>query len=130
MSATEKNLALSVIANGADVSFLGKAKYRISSSIVHVRFCSQNARTLEKYKFNINPNTLSADYELWICGSAAMYYLIPVSIMQKIYNDPNAYEDRHHPRIKVVSVDTSIHTVTYATGGINTSLSQYFNTTM
>ncbi|MCC6207731.1 MAG: hypothetical protein IT488_06230 [Gammaproteobacteria bacterium] len=130
MSTAEKKSALSVIANGSDISFLGKAKYKIKGSIVHVRFCSQSSRAPEKYKFNINPNTLSADYELWVCGSAAVYYLMPVSVMQEIYNNPGTYEDRHHPGIKFVSVDTSTHIVTYASGGINTSLKQYFNATI
>jgi hypothetical protein len=127
MSAAEKKSALLAIANGSGVSSLGKAKYRIGSSVVHVRFCSQSPRAPEKYKFNINPNTLSADYELWVCGSAAVYYLMPVSVRQKIYNDPNTYEDRHHPGIKVVSVDTASHTVTYASGWVNASLRQYLS---
>lgn len=130
MSAAEKKSALLAIAKGSSVSSLGKAKYRVGSSVVHVRFCSQNARAPERYKFNINPNTLSADYELWVCGTAAVYYLMPVSIMQKIYNDPNTYEDKHHPGIKVVSVDTASHTVTYASGGVNTSLRQYLSAKM
>lgn len=127
MSASEKKSALSVIAYGSDISSLGKAKYKIDGSIVHVRFCSQSSRAPEKYKFNINPNTLSADYELWVCGSAAVYYLMPVSVMREIYNNPSTYEDRHHPGIKVVSVDTNTHIVTYASGGINTSLRRYLN---
>lgn len=128
MSADEKKTALSAIANGSSVSTLGKAKYRICGSVVHVRYCSQSSRAPEKYKFNINPNTLSADYELWVCGSAALYYLMPVSFIQKNCNDPNTYEDNHHPGIKVVSVNTTSHTVTYASGGINASLRKYFGT--
>ncbi len=127
MSAAEKKSALLAIANGSSVSSLGKAKYRVGGSVVHVRFCSQSPRAPEKYKFNINPNTLSADYELWVCGSAALYYLMPVSFMRGIYDDPNTYEDRHHPGIKVVSVDTASHTVTYASGGVGSSLRQYLS---
>lgn len=125
MSAAEKKSVLLAIGNGSSVLSLGKAKYRVGGSVVHVRFCSQSPRAPEKYKFNINPNTLSADYELWVCGSAALYYLMPVSFMRGIYDDPNTYEDRHHPGIKVVSVDTVSHTVTYASGGVGSSLRQY-----
>jgi hypothetical protein len=125
MSAAEKKSALLAIANGSSVLSLGKAKYRVGGSVVHVRFCSQSPSAPEKYKFNINPNTLSADYELWVCGSAALYYLMPVSFMRGIYDDPSTYEDRHHPGIKVVSVDTASHTVTYASGGVGSSLRQY-----
>ncbi len=125
MSTTEKKSALLTIANGSSVSPLGKSKYRVGSSVVHVRFCSQNPRAAEKFKFNINQNTLSADYELWVCGRSSLYYLMPESFIRRIYDDPNTYQDRHHPGIKVVSVDITSHTVTYASGGVNASLVQY-----
>jgi|SRR3989344_2448170 len=125
VSAAEKKSALLAISNGANISPLGKAKYRVGRSVVHVRFCSQSKEAVDKFKFNINPNTLSADFELWVCGSASLYYLMPVSFLQGIYNDPSTYEDRHHPGIKVVSVDALSHTVTYASGGVNASLGKY-----
>lgn len=58
------------------------------------------------YKFNINPNTLSADYELWICGSAGVWYLVPIDLIGRIYSDPAAYPDHRHPEIRVVSLNT------------------------
>lgn len=125
MSAAEKKSALLTVANESSVVSLGKAKYQVASSVVHIRFCSRNSRVAEKFKFNINSNTLSADYELWVCGSGSLYYLMPVSFVREIYDNPNTYEDRHHPGIKVVSVDTTSHTVTYASGGVNASLKQY-----
>lgn len=126
MTDTEKLSAISAVANGASISPAGKAKYRVGNSKIHVRFCSSSAAASDKYKFNINPNTLSADYELWVCGSAETYYLIPVSVIRDIYDNPNTYEDRHHPGIMVVSVDAASHTVTYAAGGVRLSLSSYF----
>lgn len=125
MSAAEKKSALLAVSNGASASSLGKAKYRVGSSVVHVRFCSKNPGAAAKYKFNINPNTLSADYELWVCGSASLYYLMPVSFLRGIYDDPSTYQDRHHTELKVVSVDAAYHTVTYASGGVNADLRQY-----
>ncbi|MGC9326733.1 MAG: hypothetical protein ACP5I1_03790, partial [Candidatus Hinthialibacter sp.] len=103
----------------------GKSKFRIGGSVVHVCFCSENGRGPEKYKFNINPNTLSADYELWVCGSAQIYYLMPVALMREIYDNPTTYVDRMHPEIRVVSVDTGAHFVTFASGGVGTSLKAY-----
>lgn len=75
-----------------------------------------------KFKFNINPNTLSADYELWVCGSVAIYYLMPVAFIRDIYEHPNSYIDHFYPQIRIVSVDANVHTVTYAAGGVNSSL--------
>jgi hypothetical protein len=126
LSASQKHAALKAIANGAPVVTAGKAKVRVGKSVVHVRFCSENARSPGKFKFNINPNTLSAEYELWICGSADTYYFMPVSFIRSIYDNPSTYEDRHHPGIKVVSVDAPSHSVQYATGGISASLKAYY----
>ena len=89
-----------------------------------------NIRAPEKYKFNINPNTLSADYELWVCGNASVYYLMPISLMQSIYQNSNTYVDRMHPEIRVVSVDIHTHMVAYASGGIKSCLKSYLGATL
>ena len=125
MSTIQKQAALKTLANGASIAPTGNAKFRVGNCIVHVRLCSRSARSPEKYKFNINHNTLSAEYELWICGSAQTYYLMPMSFLREIYDSPSTYEDRHHPGIKVVSVDTGMHSVQYARGGVSASLKPY-----
>ena len=127
MSNTEKTAALSAIANGVRPDNVGKSKFRIRVKLVHVRFCSEDAAGSTKFKFNINPNTLSADFELWVCGSAKTYYLMPVALMRSIYEDPNTYLDRAHPEIRVVSVDAGNNTVTYASGSTYKSLREYLN---
>ena len=130
MSTVEKTAALAKVAKGGTVAPAGNAKFRVGKSVIHVRFCSTNLNASGKYKFNINPNTLSADYELWVCGSAATYYLMPTSFMRQIYNNPSTYVDRMHPDIRVVSVDAQSHTVTYASGGIGSSLRGYLGATL
>ena len=130
MSDAEKNNVLIKVAKGAKIVQAGNAKVRMGNSVVHVRYCSSNVNAPGKFKFNINPNTLSADYELWICGSVTIYYLMPVSLMQDIYNNPNTYVDRRHPEIRVVSVDTFLHTVTYASGGVKNSIRDYLGNTL
>jgi len=130
MNNVEKNTALEKIARGATVKTEGNAKVRIGKSVVHVRYCSPNTKAPGKFKFNINPNTLSADYELWVCGSATIYYLMPISVMRGIYENPNAYVDRRHPDIRVVSVDTHSHTVTFASGGVSHSLRGFLGATL
>ena len=103
----------------------GRSKYRVGDIEVHARFCSTDAKGLPKFKFNMNPNTLSADYGLWICGRADSYYLIPVRIISTMYSHPDAYVDRHHQEIRVVSLDTLCHRATYAIGGTAVDISQY-----
>ena len=130
MSIAEKNEALTKIAKGETIAPAGNAKVRLGKSVVHVRYCSPNSNAPEKFKFNINPNTLSADYELWVCGSAAVYYLMPISLMQSIYDNPDTYVDRRHPEIRVVSVNTHLHTVTYASCGVKSSIKGYLCATL
>lgn len=130
MNKAEKKDALAKVAKGATITPAGRAKFRIGKLVVHIRYCSPNASAPEKFRFNVNPNTLSADYELWVCGNATIYYLIPISLMQGIYDNPNSYVDRMHPEIRVVSVDAHSHTVTYATGGVSSSLRGYLCATL
>ena len=63
-----KGMVLQRIAGNTAPAVVGTAKFRIGRWVVHTRYCSENVSAPEKYKFNINPNTLSADFELWICG--------------------------------------------------------------
>ena len=126
MSIREKRAALATIANGAEVVPAGTAKFRVGRNVVHVRFCSESSSAPDRFKFNINPNTLTADYELWVCGGATTYYFIPIAFIRRIYENPSTYEDRRHPGIKVVSVDAKTHTVTFATGGVTASLRPYY----
>ena len=103
----------------------GRATFRIGINVLHVRFKS-NA----PYSFNINPNTLTADFEVWICGNADTYYLIPTQIMRRIYDHPGTYTDYRHPEIRVVSVNVLNNTVTYATGGEKMDIATYLGGTL
>ena len=130
VSKVEKDAALNKIANYDTIASIGKSKFRIDKVVVHVRYCSTNEKAPEKYKFNINPNTLSADFELWVCGNSATYYLMPVAFMREIYENPSTYVDNTHPEIRVVSVDSGSHFVTYAAGGVGSSLKPYLGITL
>jgi hypothetical protein len=120
-------MALTQAFKGVRPFFIGRSKYKLNQKTVHVRFCTEEKGRSTKFKYNINPNSLSADFELWVCGSASTYYLMPVELMQAIYKDPDTYIDRAHPEIRVVSVDTSSHKVNYARGGKFRSVSPYLN---
>jgi len=121
----EKEKVLAQISGNRFCSPCGRAKYSIDGRIIHVRFCSTDKQGSSHYKFNINPNTLVADYELWICGSSTAYYLIPITIIKTIYHDPEAYIDNYHPEIRVVSVRTDTDRVTYASGGKSIDLTSH-----
>ena len=115
-----KRAALNKISAGKNWRPSGRATYSVNNKKVHVRYCSP-----PRYRFNINPNTLRADYELWICGSEEYYYLIPIKVIRGIYNDPMTYPDRHHPEIRVVSVDINSDKVIFGSGGKSLGLKKY-----
>jgi hypothetical protein len=121
-----KQNVLNIISKGSNYVSIGRSKYRINSNIVHVRYCSTSSSNKSLYKFNINPNTLNANYELWICGNLNYFYLIPTEIMTMICEDPNTYPDNHYPDIRVVSVDISKDKIIYGTGGKSLNISKYF----
>lgn len=125
-----KQIVLDCISVGGGWVSCGRAKYREGVHVLHVRFCSADRFGSPRYKFNINPNTLSADYEVWICGDANTYYLVPTQLMRRIYCDPGTYVDSRHPEIRIVSVNTGMNTVTYAAGGRTMDLTPYLCRTL
>ena len=101
---------LEAVAGSRLYSSQGQARYRVGSATVQVRYKS-SASHGASYPYNINPNTLRADYELWICGEADGWYLIPMETIRNIYDDPHAYVDARHPEIRVITVNVALHLV-------------------
>jgi len=60
-----------------------------------------------------------------ICGSSEIYYLIPISEIREIYQDPRAYPDRQHPEIRVIDVNVLTHRYTYGSG-LQKDMTAYF----
>ena len=125
MNEKSKEEVLFTIANGRGYQIArskGPSKWIIGGKfIVHLRFRSSPKADGWTYAYNINPNTLSADFEVWICGSSKIYYLIPMHVLEKIYNDPNTYVDYQHPEIRVIDINTTTHSALYGSGGDFTS---------
>ena len=108
-----KSQVLDYLAKGRNIHNLGKAMVRIDGHSVHVRYRSNPKSGMAVWSFNANPKTLTAEYELWICGSTERYYLIPIAEIKEIYEDRAAYVDRHHPEIRVLEVDHATHKCRY-----------------
>lgn len=120
-----KDIVLKNIAGVEGFTIKGKVIYLVGDRLLHVRYVSPRANM--RFPFNISRTTLKADYELWICGDEKTYYLIPIEIIRKMYDDPNAYRDKMHPNLIVVTCSTSDDRVTYAKGGKFITLDQYRN---
>lgn len=115
-----KEMVLRSLSRSQTFRWIGKAECRIDGATIHVRYCTRSA------KFNINPTTLAADYELWICGGEAHWYLLPKSVVRALHDHPRAYPDKRNPGYTVVSVNALCHRADYAAPGITLDLSPYF----
>ncbi len=125
-----KAVVLKQISIGRPISSIGKTKWRVRTNVVHVRFRSSAKSKGTIFPYNINPNTMTADYKVWICGNAQVYYLFPISVMSTIYADPDTYFDHWHPDIRVAEVDTYSHRLLYGRGGKSMDASAYFQKTL
>lgn len=125
-----KEQVIQKIANGrvwSEARGQGQSKYRIDEKVIHVRYRSSPKSDGVTYAYNINPNTLSSDYELWICGNASIYYFIPISIIHEIYNDPGGYVDHTHPNLRVSDINTTNHNTLHSRlENSSKNLSPYF----
>ena len=108
----------------------GQSKWSIAGKIVHMRFCSQPEADGVTFGYNINPNTLSSDYEVWICGRAEVYYLIPIAVVRTIYSDAGAYVDSWHPEMRVAHVHTRTHHATFSNRGSGLDFTAYFRASL
>ncbi len=112
------------------VSGHGRSKWRVEDKIVHVKFRTRAKAGGTIYSFNISPNSLEADYEVWICGTAASYYLIPTVEIEAIYHTLGTYVDSWHPDLCVVDINLSDHRVKYSSLAEHKDFSLYFNQTL
>ncbi len=126
MNDSEKKQLVAELAEGETPAYAGRAKLKVGAGIVHIRFCSTSLSNHEQYKFNINKNTLSADFELWICGSKKNWYLLPMDVIREMHQHPDAYEDYQHPGLTVVSVYSDSDEVMFARGGMRKNIREYY----
>lgn len=107
----------------------GQVKWLIGNKIVHVKYRKLVSRGVN-YAYNIGSNTLASDFEVWICGSADYYYLIPIRVIEAIYNHPCAYVDSHHPKLRVPYINVDNDQCRYAPDEQTIDFSSYFCATM
>lgn len=120
-----KRAVLAQVAPGVTWRFSGQTSYVSAVGVVHARYKSRGP-----FSFNINPATLRADHELWICGTPEWYYLLPIDVVSSIYLHRDGYVDRRHPKIRVVSINTTNHRATYSSGGQSMDLTQHYRATL
>ena len=131
MDASEsKSKVLAAISMGNKPIPLPKAKWLIGIVIVHVRYRSSPKSRGTVYSFNINPNTLTADFEIWICGDATRFFVFPIDVMRTIYDDPDSYPDYTHPSIRIAEVDVSSRRLLFGRGGKDMDASRYYGASL
>lgn len=127
---TTEQITFNKIANGNSITELGKHKVFICGKDIHYRFKTNPKTNPNRFPFNINPNSLTSQLELFICGNENTYYLVPTEMLKEMYNHPNAYRDKLHPDITIITINISNDTVTYGRPSLNKHLSAYKNITL
>jgi hypothetical protein len=117
---------LEKIACGKGYMKVGKVTYKINGKLYHVRV---KTGQLTKYPFNINNATLAADFEVYVCGTDKLYYVIPVELVKRMHSDPSAMPDYTHPGLTVIDVHPSKEIIVYGTGGKSIKVNEYKNLT-
>jgi hypothetical protein len=127
-----KETVLTKIANGQPISWQPKSKAKIGEKVFHYRLKNFAANGSDKFPFNINPNTLTADFEVWICGSENTFFTVPIEIIKEIYNDPDTYtnSNENQGNIKTLTVDSYHNIVKYGRNGKQISLKNFRNKTI
>lgn len=115
------------IAPGKYAFNFDRSMYTLDGRIIHTRFCSGGRYGV---MFSLNPASLRADYELWICGHPDYYYLIPQEIIRSMYTHPRAYRDRHNPNARIVRVFEYENIVCYAKMGVKMDIEEFFCATL
>lgn len=124
----QKRLALAEIAGGASVMRAGRHKFSVLGRIVHIRFSSGDILNRNRFQFVLYANALNADYELWVCGAATTYYLLPMGVARRIHEESKKYANNRKSEFWTVSIYINRHIVTYGAGQKRMSLRRYFRT--
>src|SRR5713226_2390949 len=111
---TYRESALRRIAGGRATRKTGQVTYEIEGKRFHIKVKTGNLR---KYPFNINDAVLAADYEVYVCGTQDLYYMVPVELIRKMHTDPSAMPDYTHPGLTVVDIYPAENQIIYGTGG-------------
>ena len=120
-------IVLKKIAGTAVIKNIGKNKVEIDGYTIHYRLKNYDKSFSSKFPFNINLNSINADFELWICGSDSSYYLVPIEKIESMYWHPMAYVDKHHPNIRALTVNNWNDEVIYASPSVKFDLKPYKN---
>ncbi|MGA2334668.1 MAG: hypothetical protein ABSG08_04775 [Terriglobales bacterium] len=120
-----KERTLDLIAHGRKRILVGRSLWKVDGVVVHVR-CVTQRQGNKRFRFNLNKNSLGADYELWICGTSG-HYLIPKSVIKTMHEHPFAYPDHTHQGLTVLQVNLKDHLAMYARPGIKQNLQRYFD---
>ncbi len=127
-----RQLVLENISEGSPIIHLKKNLAKVNGKIIHYRYKSKASDMSRRFPFNINPTTLSADFEIWICGNQDLYFIIPIKEIKKIYDDPDTYTNstKNQSLIKTLTVDTLKNVAKYGRNSKALDVSSFKNKTL
>ena len=121
-----RDAVLEKIDGGRDYTKRGRVTYKIDGKYYHIKVKTGQR---VKYPFNINPNVLEADFEVYICGTDFVYYLLPIEVIKNMHSDPSAMPDYRNPGYTIIDVCPGEDKIKYGTGGKSLNIGKYRNLT-
>jgi hypothetical protein len=118
---------LAKIATGNNPRKIGGVSYDIAGKTFHIKVVTGKKK---KYPFNINDTVLKADYEVYVCGTSDLFFVVPISIVKMMHEDPNSMPDYTYPGYTVVDVHPMENKIIYGTKGKAIDIGMYRNATL
>jgi hypothetical protein len=129
MNSTEscRQSVLSKLAGSKSTKKVGRVTHEIEGKRYHIKVKSGS---LGKYPFNINPTVLAADYEVYVCGTDQLYYVLPMGEIEKMHADGNAMPDNAYSGYTILDVYPANNRIIYGIGGKELDIAKYRNLTL
>lgn len=124
---TPEQIIFQKLADGKTIIDIGNHKVKIGDKVVYWRRKGFPQSGSPKFPYNINPNSLSADFALYICGDEQNYFLLPIAFIKMMNSHPNAYPDNRNPGYTIITIDIRDLDVLYARPSIRLDLRPYKN---
>lgn len=119
-----RKTVLRKIAGDRTFKKMGPVTYEIEGKRFHIKV---KTGQLKKYPFNINDTVLTADYEVYVCGTDALYYMVPIDLVKTMHADPAAMPDYRNPGYTIIDIYPDEEQIIYGTGGKSLNVSKYRN---
>ena len=112
-----KEQVVEVIARGDEFRQIGATTWLAREKKLHVLYSTGSSVNTKIYSFRVSPNALGADYVVFICGSAQIYYILSTSTIEKMFYHTDAIREFTYPEMRTIKIRPEDSLIVYTTDG-------------